>query len=120
MADGELDDAEREALENPKERVRRMLAKTPGEISGQQRFQSEYSDIFHRKPPPGLYYAEAVIQPSLEGGYKPLPGDGRPRWQPSYVGGFDATSLAVASGTPVKGAPKTGPRKASARPKGRH
>lgn len=120
MADGELDDAEREALENPKERVRRMLAKTPGEISGQQRFQSEYSDIFHRKPPPGLYYAEAVIQPSLEGGYKPLPGDSRPRWQPSYVGGFDATSLAVASGTPVKGAPKTGPRKASARPKGRH
>ena len=58
MADGELDDAEREALENPKERIKRMLAKTPAQISSEQRFQSEYSDIFHRKPPPGLFYVQ--------------------------------------------------------------
>lgn len=118
MADGELDDAEREALENPKERIKRMLAKTPAQISSEQRFQSEYSDIFHRKPPPGLFYAEAVIQPSLEGGYKPLPGDNRPRWQPSYVSGFDANNLQNSVAGPAKGPKKTGLRKTSIRPVG--
>ena len=84
VADGELDDTEREALEDPKERTRRILAKSANEISSEQRFQSEYSDIFHGEAPPGLFYAEAIIQPSPEGSYKSRPGDGRPRWQPSY------------------------------------
>ena len=74
----------REVLEHPKERTRRIIAKSAYEISSEQRFQSEYSDIFYRKAPPGLFCAEAIIQPPPEGGYKPRPGDGRPRWQPSY------------------------------------
>lgn len=85
MADGHLDDLERLALENPKERVRVMLQKSAPQIASEQKVQSVYSDIFHRRPPPGLFYAEAVLQPAQHGKYTPHPGDSRPRWMPAFV-----------------------------------
>jgi len=86
MADGEIDDEEKLALENPKERVRKMLAQSPWAVAADKKKQSRYSDVFFRLPPPGLFYAEAILQPSsAEEAYKPLPGDTRPRWLPAYM-----------------------------------
>ena len=112
MADGELDDTEKLALENPKDRVRKMLQKSAEEIASDQKMQHRYSDIFHSRPPPGLFYAEAVLQPADDTKYVPLPGDGRPRWMPACVSESgiaaamrEAAALAASSKAPIMGSP---------------
>ena len=75
MADGVMTDQEREALMDPKARLRLQLQKTAAQITAEQKYQHAYSDIFNRKPPPGLFYAEAVLQPATEHReYIPHPG----------------------------------------------
>ncbi len=115
MADGELDEAEKLALENPKERTRAMLQKTPAQIRDDQKVQHLYSDVFHRFPPPGLFYAEAVLQPAPVEGYKPHAGDARPRWMPAFMnelGGAAAAAQAAAASMPKfeETTEKTSPR----------
>ena len=104
MADGELDDQEKRALENPKERTRAMLQKSAAQIASDQKIQHVYSDIFHRLPPPGLFYAEAVLQPAGgRGKFTPLTGDARPRWMPAFVselGGAAQQAQAAAASMP--------------------
>ena len=110
MADGELDDQEKLALENPKERSRAMLQKTAAQICDDQKIQHAYSDVFHRFPPPGLFYAEAILQPAPVQGYKPHEGDSRPRWMPAFMNdlGSPAAAAAAAAASMPKLAENTG------------
>ena len=115
MADGELDENERIALENPKERTRQQLNKTAAQIADDQKVQHAYSDVFHRFPPPGLFYAEAVLQPAPVEGYKPHAGDARPRWMPAFkdvLGGAAAAAAQAAASMPTfaEETEKTSPR----------
>ena len=115
MADGELDENEKLALENPKERTRAMLNKTAAQIADDQKVQHAYSDVFHRFPPPGLFYAEAVLQPAPVEGYKPHAGDARPRWMPAFkdvLGGAAAAAAQAAASMPTfaEETEKTSPR----------
>ena len=71
-----------------------------------------YSDIFHSRPPPGLFYAEAVLQAADDTKYVPLPGDSRPRWMPACASESgiaaairEAAALAASSKAPIMGSP---------------
>lgn len=123
MADGTLDETERLALENPKERTRAMLQKTARQICEDQKAQHAYSDVFHRFPPPGLFYEEAILQPAPVEGYKPHPGDTRPRWMPAFVnelGTAAAAAQALAASMPslAEKPEKTSPRVTRSKSKG--
>ena len=76
MADGELDDTEKLALENPKDRVRKMLQKSAEEIASDQKIQHRYSLLIsnssHRQPARDLEYVPQVL------GHFPQPAAPRP------------------------------------------